>query len=126
MQTLRAMQATKVNAFGIFPSTTQTTRGEIPMNTVTRTAAIGAAMALALAAAPPSATADAYQFIVSGNPEYDPPASVLASGGTSLAGGPLSNRSAAQALEARYRTSRASSGTCLLSTPASGLMLLVK
>ena len=38
------------------------------MNKTTRTAAMGAATALALAAAPPAASADGYQFIISGNP----------------------------------------------------------
>lgn len=38
------------------------------MNTATRTAAFGAASALALAAAPLAATGDSYQFIISGDP----------------------------------------------------------
>ena len=96
------------------------------MNTATRTAAFGAATALALAAAPPAVTADGYQFIVSGDPEYDPPASFLASDGTSLAGGPLSERSAAGALEARYRTAKASSGTGLRSDAYSGFTVILR
>ena len=99
---------------------------ENTMDRTTRAAALGAASALALAASPPAATADGYQYIVSGNPEYDPPASLLASGGTSLAGGPLSNRSAADALEARYRTSKASSGTSLRSDANSGFIIIVR
>ena len=97
------------------------------MNTTTiRKAALGTATVLALAAAPPAATADGYQYIVSGNPEYDPPSSLLASDGTSLVGGPLSNRSAAGALEARYRTLKASSGTSLRSDANSGFIIIVR
>ena len=108
------------------PSTSQTPTKEQTMNTATRTAAFGAATALALAAAPPAVTADGYQFIVSGDPEYDPPASFLASDGTSLAGGPLSERSAAGALEARYRTAKASSGTGLRSDAYSGFTVILR
>ena len=43
--------------------------GDLTMNTTTRTAALGAATALALAAAPPAATADSYQN--RGTPSWD-------------------------------------------------------
>lgn len=114
------------SSFETVSSTTQRPPQEQTMNTATRTAAFGAATALALAAAPPAVTADGYQFIVSGNPESDPPASFLASDGTPLAGGPLSNRSASDALDARYRTAMASSGTGLRSDAYSGFSIILR
>ena len=114
------------SSFETVSSTTQRPPQEQTMNTATRTAAFGAATALALAAAPPAVTADGYQFIVSGNPESDPPASFLASDGTPLAGGPLGNRSASDALDARYRTAMASSGTGLRSDKYSGFSIILR
>ncbi len=75
---------------------------------------------------PTAASADDYQYIISGDPEYDPPASFLASGGTSLTGGPLSNRSASDALDARYRTDMASIGTGLRSDKYSGFSIIIR
>ena len=95
------------------------------MNATMRTAALGTATALALAAAPPAATAD-YQFIINGDPEYDPPASHLASDGTSLAAGPFSKLGPADALEARFRTSMASTGLALRSDVCSGFIIIVR
>ena len=43
-------------------------RKDSNMNKTTRTAALGAATALAMAAAPPAASADGYQYIISGDP----------------------------------------------------------
>ena len=102
------------------------TQEDLTMNKTTRSAALGAATALALAAAPPAASADGYQFIISGDPEYDPPESFLASGGTSLAGGPLSNRSASDALDARCRTAMASSGTSLRTDKYGGFSIILR
>ena len=107
-------------------STFSTSQEDLTMNKTTRSAALGAATALALAAAPPAASADGYQFIVSGDPEYDPPASFLASSGTSLAGGPLSNRSASDALDARCRTAMASSGTSLRTDKYGGFSIILR
>ncbi len=98
------------------------------MNTTTRTAALGAATALAVAAAPPAVTADGYQFIISGDPvaaatedtAYD------VSSGTSLAVGELFDVCEADALEARRRTSDESPGTALDSTKASGLVFIIR
>ncbi len=98
------------------------------MNTATRSAALGAATALAVATAPPAATADGYQFILSGDPvaaategtAYD------VSSGTSLAVGVLDYVSEADALEARRRTSDESPGTALDSTEASGFVFIIR
>ncbi len=51
-----------------FELPSSTTQEQQPMNTHTRTAAIGAASALALAATPHAASGDGYQFIISGDP----------------------------------------------------------
>ncbi len=98
------------------------------MNATTRSAALGAATALAVAASPPAITADSYQFIISGDPvaaategtAYD------VSSGKSLAVGELGDVSAADALEARCRTSDESPGTALTSTRPAGFYLIIR
>ncbi len=82
------------------------------MNATARSAALGAATALALATAPPAASADGYQFIVSGYPATNASHSGI-SGGASLAVGVLGDNGAAGPLEARRRTSDESPGASL-------------
>lgn len=107
------------------PVVTQSLSSEEPtMNTTTRTAALGAATALALASAPPTATADG-QFFISGWPVADPsyPAT---SGATSLTVAPLHDTASPDALEARYCTSAASAATSLRSDEYGGFTIIVK
>ena len=80
--------------------------------------------AIALAAATP-VRADGYQFIVSGYPAANPSHSDV-SDGTSLAAGPLGDVSAADALEARYRTSGESAGIALRSDEYKAMIILFK
>jgi len=82
--------------------------------------------AAALSLALPVVTADAYQFIMSGDPNTDAPASRAESGGVSLATGTLETRSDATALEARYRTFDESDGTNLRSGKWRGLCIIVR
>lgn len=89
------------------------------MNRTTRSAALGAAAALA-------ATASADAFIVNGDPEYDPPAAQAISPGTALAAAPGHSTTAADALEARNRTIGISPATSLNGTPYSGFMLILR
>lgn len=95
------------------------------MNATTRSAALGAATALALATAPPAASADGYQFIVSGYPAANASHSGV-SGGTSLAVGILGDNGVAGPLEARCRTSDESPGTALTSTRPAGFYLIIR
>ena len=97
---------------------------EPTMNTTTRTAALGAATALALASAPPAATADG-QFFMSGWPVADP-SYPAASGATSLTVAPLHDTASPDALEARYCTSAASAATSLRSDEYGGFTIIVK
>ena len=80
--------------------------------------------ATALAAATP-VRADGYQFIVSGYPAANPSHSDVSSG-TSLAGGPLGDVSAADALEARARTCDDSAGTALRSDKYTAMIIIIK
>ena len=73
----------------------------------------------------PSGTARNDSCIVSGDPENDPPESSLASEGVPLASGPSSRRGAGGALDARFRTSLASTGTRLRSDVYAGTALIV-
>jgi hypothetical protein len=81
------------------------------MHTTTRTAALGVATALALAAAQPAASADGYQYIVSGWPS---------------ANASHSGNSASGALEARRRTFGDSAGTALNSTKAMAFVVIIR
>ena len=80
--------------------------------------------ATALAAVTPT-RADGYQYIVSGYPAANPNHSDV-SPGTSLAGGPLGDVSAAVALEARARTCDDSAGTALRSDLYKAMLILFK
>ena len=100
------------------------TQGESKVNNpVLKTAAVLTGM-LALSAATPT-RADGYQFIVSGYPASDPCHSAV-SGGTELAAGVLVDTSAADALEARARTSEDSAGIALRSDKYRGMMLIIR
>lgn len=92
-------------------------------NPVLKTAAVLTGT-LALSATTPT-RADGYQFIVSGYPAADPSHSA-ASGGTALAAGVLSDTSAADALEARARTSEDSAGIALRSDKYRSMMLIIR
>ncbi len=89
---------------------------------------VGPLAALALAAAPPTVTADNYQYMISGDPvaAATEGTSYGVSSGTSLAVGELGDVSEADALEARRRTSDESPGTALNSTKASGFTLIIR
>ena len=93
--------------------------------TTTRAAALGAATALALAAAPPAATAD-YQFIIGGDPEYDQAAAQSISPTTALAVAPRHNATAPDALEARGRTIAVSPANGFRSDANSGFTIIVR
>ena len=107
------------------PVVTQSLSSEdLTMNTTTRTAALGAATALALASSPPSATADG-QFFISGWPVADP-SYPAASGATSLAVAPLHDTASPGALEARYCTSGVSAATSLRSDKYGGFTIILR
>ena len=74
------------------------------------------------------ALADAYQFIISGDPvaAATEGCRVVASSGTSLETGTLSAPTAADSLEARYRTWFESDGTALRSDKPRGLKICIK
>ena len=95
------------------------------MNKTTRTAALGAATALALAAARPAASADGYQFIVSGWPAANASHSGVSSG-PSLAVGVLGGNSTSGALQARRRTVGDSAGTALDSTKLKAIVIILR
>ena len=80
--------------------------------------------ATALAAATP-ASADGYQFIVSGYPAANPSHSDVSSG-TSLGVGVLASTSASAALEARARTCDDSVGTALRSDKYTAMIIIFK
>ena len=84
------------------------------MNKTTRTAALGAATALALAAAPPAASADSYQFIISGNP--------VAASTTGVAYG----ESATRPLEVRQHATAESRTMALTSKKPSAFTIVVR
>ena len=80
--------------------------------------------ATALAAATP-ASADGYQFIVSGYPAANPSHSDV-SPGTSLGVGVLGGVSVSAALEARARTCDDSAGTALRSDKYTAMIIIFK
>ena len=89
-------------------------------STTLLSAAVGAT--LVTGATPLSADA----FIISGDPEYDPPAARAVSSATALVALPGHDASAADALEARNRTVGISGTTFLNTTEYTGFMLLLK
>ena len=86
---------------------------------------IGAAATLFV---PLVSLADAYQFIISGDPvaAATEGCRVVASSGTSLETGTLTAPTAADSLEARYRTWFESDGTALRSDKPRGLKICFK
>ena len=96
------------------------------LTTTTRSAALGAATALALAAAPPAASADGYQFIVSGDPNSDTPAFRDVSNVTALATGALRDTSDVSSLEARNRTIDKSDGVAFRSDKFTGFFIIMR
>ena len=88
-------------------------------------AAVSAAAIAAGAAIPMSANADGYQFIVSGYPAANVSYSA-ASSGTSLVTATRKQPTAAQSLEARYRTWDESDGIALRSDKFRGTILIVR
>ncbi len=84
------------------------------MNATTRTAALGAATALALASAPSTASGDEYQFIVSGD---------MAAAATA---GRNAGESASGALDVRQHAVAASSTMALTSIKPSGFVMVVR
>ena len=95
---------------------------QVQSTTLKKAAALMGATALA---ATTPVRADGYQFIVSGYPAADSSQSDV-SDGTSLAAGPLGDVSAADALEARYRTSGESAGIALRSDEYKAMIILFK
>ena len=81
--------------------------------------------AAALSAIPFAANADGYQFIVSGYPAANVSYSA-ASSGTSLVTATRKQPTAAQSLEARYRTWDESDGIALRSDKFRGMILIVR
>ena len=73
------------------------------------------------------ALADAYQFIISGDPvaAATEGCRVVASSGTSLETGIFTTPTAADSLEARYRTWYESDGTALRSDKARGIVIYI-
>jgi RNA polymerase sigma-70 factor (ECF subfamily) len=84
------------------------------MNATTRTAALGAATALAFASAPSAVSGDEYQFIVSGD---------MAAAATA---GRNAGESASGALDVRQRAVAASSTMALTSIKPSGFVMVVR
>ena len=86
---------------------------------------IGAAAMLLV---PMEALADAYQFIISGDPvaASTEGCRVVASSGTSLETGMLTAPTAADSLEARYHTWYESNGTALRSDKPRGMTICFK
>ena len=99
-------------------------QGDPQVQSTTLKKAVALMGATALAAATP-VRADGYQFIVSGYPAANPSHSDVSSG-TSLAGGPLGDVSAADALEARARTCDDSAGTALRSDEFKAMIIIFK
>ena len=84
------------------------------MNATTRTAALGAATALAFASAPSAVSGDEYQFIVSGD---------MAAAATA---GRNAGESASGALDVRQHAVAASSTMALTSIKPSGFVMVVR
>ena len=101
-------------------ATTQTNASMNPMNTATRTAALGAATALAL-----GAPASGDGFFVSGWPVADPSHTAVSTA-TSLAADPAHDTSPPSALDARDRTTGLSGTTALRSDEYNGFMLIIR
>ena len=82
----------------------------------------------ALLLVPMEALADDYQFIISGDPvaASTEGCRVVASSGTSLETGMLTASTAADSLEARYRTWYESNGTSLRSDKYHGMIICIK
>ena len=112
------------------PSTSQllnistTQQGASPVQSTTLKKAAALMGATALAAATP-ASADGYQFIVSGYPAANPSHSDVSSG-TSLAVGALASTSASADLEARARTCDDSTGIALRSDEYNAMMIIFR
>ena len=88
-------------------------------------AVVSAAAIVASAIIPFVANADGYQFIVSGYPAANVSYSA-ASSGTSLVTATRKQPTAAQSLEARYRTWDESDGIALRSDKFRGMILIVR
>ena len=99
-------------------------QGASPVQSTTLKKAAALMGATALAAATP-ASADGYQFIVSGYPAANPSHSDV-SPGTSLGVGVLGDVSASAALEARARTCDDSAGTALRSDKYTAMIIIIK
>ena len=84
--------------------------------------------ATAMLLVPMEALADAYQFIISGDPvaAATEGCRVVASSGISLETGMLTAPAAADSLEARYRTWYESDGTALRSDKPRGMTICIK
>ena len=106
------------------PSTTNSPQGVPQVQSTTLKKAAALMGATALAAATP-ASADGYQFIVSGYPAANPSHSDV-SPGTSLGVGVLGDVSVSAALEARARTCDDSAGTALRSDKYTAMIIIFK
>ena len=102
------------------------TTGDSQVNTtpLKSTAALAGAIALATAQ-PTAAAADGYQYIVSGYPAANPK-QVASSASTSLETGAYRIVSAADDLEARYRTCIASNATALRSDEFKAMIIIMR
>lgn len=110
------------------------TSGDSHVKTTPLKSTVAFAGVLALAAAQPSATraatplstsGDGYQYIVSGYPAANPSRSTR-SASTSLETGAYRIASAADALEARYRTREISNATALRSDEFTAMIIIVR
>jgi hypothetical protein len=107
------------------PLSTPTT-GNSQVNTTPLKSTAALAGAIALATAQPTAAAgDGYQYIVSGYPAANPK-QVAHSASTSLETGAYRIVSAADDLEARYRTCVASNATALRSDEFKAMMIIIR
>ena len=104
--------------------TTNSQQGASPVQVTTLKKAAALMGATALAAAT-TASADGYQFIVSGYPAANPSHSDV-SPGTSLGVGVLGDVSVSAALEARARTCDDSAGTALRSDKYTAMIIIFK
>ena len=96
------------------------------MNTTPLKSTAALAGAIALATAQPTAAAgDGYQYIVSGYPAANPK-QVASSASTSLETGAYRIVSAADDLEARYRTCIASNATALRSDEFKAMIIIMR
>ena len=102
------------------------TPGESQVNTTPLKSTAALAGAIALATAQPTAAAgDGYQYIVSGYPAANPK-QVARSASTSLETGAYRIVSAADDLEARYRTCIASNATALRSDEFKAMIIIMR